>query len=73
MISNEIRNPLFYVRVKQDAFSDPATSFIREKLQPDVEYPVVAVVSDRFVLVAENGDFIELYPRKCVFAGSPEN
>lgn len=72
MKTNEIRNPLFYIKVKKEAFNDPTTPFVKEKFDPETEYPVVCIVGDRLVVVIENGELIELYPRKCLFAGSPD-
>jgi hypothetical protein len=70
-LNNEISRPLFYVKVKIEALNDPTTSFLKGKIDPNLEYPVICTAGDRFVLVTDNDEFVEIYPRKCLFAGYP--
>ena len=60
-------NAKLYVTIKEEVFEDPSMQFVKDKLIPFRGYPVLEIVGDKFLILGENNEFVEMFPRKCNF------
>lgn len=57
----------FKVIFKEEAFKE--MTFLKTLAKHGEAYKVIGTVGDRLLVLGENNEMIEIYPRKCLFAG----
>jgi hypothetical protein len=59
---------MFLVEIKQETFKENGMQFLAKiGFEPNHPYRVLSVVGDKLLLVKEDGEMVELYPRKCKY------
>ena len=59
---------MFLVEIKEETFRESGMQFLAKiGFEPNRPYRVLSVVSDKLLLVKDDGEMVELYPRKCKY------
>lgn len=57
---------MFLVEIKEETFKEQGMQFLSKiGFRPNRQYRVLSVVGDKLLLVKEDGEMVEIFPRKC--------
>lgn len=57
---------MFVVEIKEETFKESGMQFLNKAgFKPNRPYRVLSVVGDKLLLVNQDGEMVEVFPRKC--------